>query len=99
MGLALLGHVVKSWREYELDDSIYVPSGTNPSLETQVNVLPFDRARKRVFEGQQYLLGIEQVRDVVEGLEQQLGRTTTPNERLMYVALPRSARCSSWSSV
>jgi hypothetical protein len=73
------------WRAHELDDSVYVPAGTEASLDTEVNVLPFDRARKRPIEGQQYLLGIEQIRDVVEGLEQQLGRAATPTERLRAV--------------
>ncbi len=85
MGLALLGDVLKDWRQYELDDCIYVPAGTEPSLEAQVNVLPFDRKRKRIFEEQHYLLGIEQVRDAVEGLERQLGRAATPVERLRAI--------------
>jgi hypothetical protein len=80
-GLSFLGDVLEDWRKYELDDSIYVSAGTEPSLDTQVNALPFDRMRKRVFEGQHYLLGIEQVRDVVEGLERQLERPATPIER------------------
>lgn len=81
----VLGDVLKDWRKYELDDSIYVPAGTEPSLEARVSVLPFDPKRKRVFEEQHYLLGIEQVRDAVEGLERQLGRTATPHERLRAV--------------
>jgi hypothetical protein len=85
MGFALLGDVLQDWQKYELDDSIYVPAGTEPSLDAQVNVLTFDRARKRIFEGQHYLLGIEQLRDVVEGLEAQLARRTTPSERLRAV--------------
>jgi len=85
MGRRLLGDVLRDWRAHELDDSIYVPAGTEPSLDVEVNVLPFDRTRKRVFEGQHYLLGIEQVRDVVEGLERQLGRAATPVERLRAI--------------
>jgi hypothetical protein len=85
MGRGLLGDVLRDWRKYELDDSIYLPAGTESSVDVEVSVLPFDRTRKRVFEGQQYLLGIEQVRDVVEGLERQLGRSATPNERLRAV--------------
>jgi hypothetical protein len=80
-----LGDVVREWEKYELDDSIYVPAGSSPSLATLVNVLPFEPTRKRIVEGQQYLLGIEQVRDVVQGLERQLGRATTPDERLRAV--------------
>jgi hypothetical protein len=85
MGRGLLGDVLRDWKKYELDDSIYVPAGAEPSLDADVSVLSFDRTRKRVFEGQQYLLGIEQVRDVVEGLERQLGRSATPSERLRAV--------------
>ncbi len=85
MGLVVLGDLLDGWRHFALDDSIYVPAGKEPALDTEVNVLAFDRARKRAFEGQHYLLGIEQVRDVVEGLERQIGRTTTPNERLRAV--------------
>lgn len=84
MGLAILGEVLSDWRRYELDDSIYVPLGVEVSNETKVHVLHFDRTRKRVFDGQRYL-GIEQVRDVVEGLDRQLGRAATPTERLRAV--------------
>jgi hypothetical protein len=77
--------VLTNWGEYELDASIYVRLGAQPALEMLVDVLPFDRTRKRVLEGEQYLLGIEQVRDVVEGLERQLGRPATPIERLRAV--------------
>jgi hypothetical protein len=84
-GLALLGEIIKDWRAYELDDEIYVPIEAEPALDAPVNVLHFDRARKRVFEGQRYLLGIEQVRDAIEGLEGQLGRPASPVERLRAV--------------
>jgi hypothetical protein len=77
-----LGDVLRDWSKYELDDSIYVPIGVEPVLDEAVSVLPFERARTRVLEAQHYLLGIEQLRDVVEGLERQLGRAATPNERL-----------------
>jgi hypothetical protein len=71
------------WGRYELDDEIYIPSNMdNLSLDAEVNVLPFDPGRKRIFNGQRYFLGIEQVRDVIEGLEAQLGRPATPIERL-----------------
>ena len=33
----------------------------------------------------EYLLGVEQVCEVIEGLEAQLGRVSTPNERLRAV--------------
>lgn len=74
-----------NWATHELDDSIYLPLDTEPSLDTVASVLPSDRDRKRVFEGQYYLLGIEQVRDAIEGLEAQLGRVTAPIERLRAV--------------
>jgi hypothetical protein len=85
MGISTLGRVLETWQEYELDDSLYLPLGTEPSLIAPVNVLPLDPIRKRIFEGQQYLLGIEQVRDVVIGLEIQLRRAATPIERLRAV--------------
>jgi hypothetical protein len=85
MVLAFLKDILNDWSAYELEDSIYLPSGTEPSLDLKVNVLPFDPMRKRVFEGQQYLLGIEQVRDAVEGLKGQLGRAPTLNERLRAI--------------
>lgn len=86
MGIALLGDVLKNWHEYQLDDELYLPAGMELSLETQVNVLPFDPARERIFEGRHYLLGIEQVRDVILGLESQIGREATMPERLYAVA-------------
>lgn len=85
MGLSLLSDVLKDWSKYELDDSIYLPQGVSPALDVLVNVLPFDRFRKRSFQGQEYLLGIEQVRDAIEGLEAQLGRMTSLEERLRAV--------------
>jgi hypothetical protein len=85
MRLRLLRDVLRDFRAYELDDSLYLPEGVEPSLDAQVSVLPFDRQRRRISEGHRYLLGIEQVRDAMEGLERQLGRTTTPNEGLRAV--------------
>lgn len=86
MGLALLADVLKDWRKYELDDSIYLPVDGELALDAQVEVLPFDPLRKRIFENKRYLLGIEQVRDVVVGLELQLNRASTLAERLKAVA-------------
>ena len=86
MGIALLRDVLMNWSRYELDDEIYPPSGmSDPSLDAEVNVLPCDPNRKRTFEGQSYFLGIEQIRDVIEGLEAQLRRPATPIERLRAV--------------
>jgi hypothetical protein len=83
MGLEILRDVLMNWARYELDDEIYVPSDmSGPSLDVEVSVLPFDPSRARMFEGQRYFLGIEQVRDAIEGLEAQLGRPATPPERL-----------------
>ena len=86
MGMAVLGDIIQDWRRYELDDSIYFPAGSAPTLDLEVSVLAFDPTRTRFFEGQEYWLGIEQIRDVIEGLENQLHRTTTPDERLKAVA-------------
>jgi hypothetical protein len=85
MGLSLLSDVLRDCSKYELDDSVYLPRGARPSLDVPVNVLPFDRLRKRTFQDQEYLLGIEQVRDVIEGLETQLGRPADLEERLRAV--------------
>ena len=85
MGTALLGDILSDWSKYELDDSIYLPADTEASLDLKVSVLPFDRTRKRIFENQEYLLDIGQVRDVIEGLEAQLNRTATLSERLQAV--------------
>ena len=78
MGHAVLGERLGGWRKYELDDSLYLPIGSVPSLEAIANV--FAVMRKRLFEGQQYLLGIEQVRDVIEALQRQLGQPS-PSHR------------------
>ncbi|CAN5647074.1 hypothetical protein BH09MYX1_BH09MYX1_67410 [soil metagenome] len=85
MGRVLLSDVLESWELYELDDSIYVSEGVELSLTSEVSIMPFDRTRKRIVGDQCYLLGIEQIRDVVEGLKAQLGRTTTLVERLRAV--------------
>ena len=86
MGSSLLEDVLTNWSGYDLDDSIYLPEGSEPSLKLQVNVLSFDPLRKRTFAGQVYWLGIEQVRNVVEGLQGQLKRQATLDERLKAVA-------------
>jgi hypothetical protein len=83
----LLGDILTGWKSYALDDSIYLPAGVEPKIDTPASVLPFDRTRGRSIPGQVYFLGIEQVRDVVEGLEGQLGRAATPSERLRAAVL------------
>jgi hypothetical protein len=72
-----------NWDQYDLGDEIFIPSDlSNLTLEAEVHVLPFDEYRGREFEGRHYFLGIEQIRDVIEGHEAQLGRPLTPIERL-----------------
>jgi hypothetical protein len=87
MGITVLNDILNDWSKYELDDSVYLPAGMNPTLDLPVSIVPFDPTFEpgRVFNGQEYLLGIEQVRDVVEGLQDQLGRPPTPGERLRAV--------------
>jgi hypothetical protein len=85
MGLGILGEVLHHWQAYALDDTIYVRKGEALGVESEVAILPGDPDRKRDFEGRTYLLGIEQVRDVLEGLEAQLGRVPTASERLRAV--------------
>ena len=86
MEYSTLADVLANWREFELDDSLYMPAGSEISLDLAVNVLPFDPTRRRSFEGQVYLLGIEQIRDVLAGLETQLGRAPSLTERLKAIA-------------
>jgi hypothetical protein len=85
MGSSLLRDVLRSWDSYELDDDIYVPAGTRCELDTEVTILPYDRTRPRHIGNLEYLLSFEQVRDVVEGLEQHIGRTTSLEERLAAI--------------
>ena len=68
MRLTVLGEILNDWSGYELEDSIYLPKGTQPTLDGAAQVRPFDPDRKRDVESEKYFLGIEQVRDVVEGL-------------------------------
>ena len=82
MGFQVLSSVLGDWNGYELDDTIYVPAGAEPCLDSKIQVLSFEPTRSASFEGQIYFLGIEQLRDVVVGLEQQLGRRTSLEERL-----------------
>ena len=42
MRAPLLKEVLENWHNYELDDDIYVPTGSSPSLDTPVTILPFD---------------------------------------------------------
>lgn len=85
MGTPLLREVLENWKHYELDDDIYMPAGSIPSLDTPVTILPFDRLRPRAFDGLEYVLSFEQVRDVIIGLEARLCRTATPQECLRAV--------------
>jgi hypothetical protein len=82
MGITVLRDVLTDSDKYELDGVVYLPAGTDPSLDTMVTVLPFDPAQNRRLEGLEGFLGIEQIRDAIEGLEAQLGRVATPGERL-----------------
>ena len=79
------GRVLENWEAHGLDDSVYVREGSDRNLDEFVEVLPFDPSRPRVVNGHAYLLGIEQIRDVVSGLERLLGRTSSPSERLRAV--------------
>jgi hypothetical protein len=79
------GEVLDQWARFELDDSLYVQPGEALDLESVVEIVPFDRATARSVDGKAYLLGIEQVRDVIEGLGAQLERSPTMNERLKAV--------------
>ena len=60
--------VLERWAEFELDDSVYAMGADTPGLGDRVEVLPFDRTRGRLVGGMHYLLGFEQIRDVIEGL-------------------------------
>ena len=86
MGIALLRDILGDWSSYELDDSIYVPAGSVPTLDLEVSVLPFDPLRKRSCYGRDYWLGIEQLRDVVVGIQSQMKRQLQLEERLKAVA-------------
>ncbi|MGK3988505.1 hypothetical protein WME99_36010 [Sorangium sp. So ce136] len=85
MGTPLLKEVLQDWQKYEPDDDMYVQSGTSVTLDTAVIILPFDRHRPRRFEGLEYILSFEQVRDAIVGLEAQLRRETSAEERLAAV--------------
>jgi hypothetical protein len=85
MGSTLLKDILLTWHTYPLDDDIYVPIDLECDIDTPVVVLPFDRTRPRILNNMEYLLSFEQVRDVILGLEQQLGRSSSPEERLAAV--------------
>ncbi|WP_437949415.1 hypothetical protein WME98_00575 [Sorangium sp. So ce296] len=85
MGTPLLKEVLQDWQKYEPDDDIYAPFGASVTLDTAVTILPFDRHRPRRFEGLEYILSFEQVRDAIVGLEAQLRRETSAEERLAAV--------------
>jgi hypothetical protein len=79
-----LRDVLERWQEFELDDSIYVPAG-EVRLDGEASIVPIDKATSRSLGGMVYLLGSEQVRDVVKGLGSQFGRSPTGEERLKAV--------------
>ena len=85
MESTVLRDVLQSWDGYGLDDDIYIRSGAPRDLATEVMIFPFDRVRPRIFGSWEYLLSFEQVRDVIEGLERQLGRSTSLEERAAAV--------------
>jgi hypothetical protein len=77
--------VLDQWARFELGDSLYVQPGETLGLESAVEIVPCDRATARSLDGKAYLLGIEQVRDVIDGLAAQLERSPTMSERLKAV--------------
>lgn len=85
MGTTALRDVLVDYWEYGIDGVIYLPVGVDPSLDAAASVFSYDPAMNRRLEGLEGFLLIEQVRDIVEGLEAQLGRVTTPSERLRAV--------------
>jgi hypothetical protein len=85
MGTPVLKDILENWEQFQLDDDIYVPTATLLTLDTVATVLPFDRTRPRAVGELEYLLSFEQVRDVITGLEAQLHRSATPQERLRAV--------------
>lgn len=88
MKIAVLSDVLDNWAKYDLDDSIYVPAGTNPTSDLLVSIVPFDPTFEsgRIFNGQEYLFRIEQMRDVVEGLETQIARSEGTRSRAVESA-------------
>jgi hypothetical protein len=54
-------------------------------LESAVEIVPFERATGRSVDGRSCLLGIEQIRDVIEGLAAELERSPTMSEQLKAV--------------
>ncbi|XYH94297.1 hypothetical protein ACMHYB_41645 [Sorangium sp. So ce1128] len=82
MGFTTLKNVLVDWDKYDPDGMVYLPAGTDPSLDAMVIVLPFDPAKDRRLEDLEGFIGLEQLRDAVEGLEAHRGRATTPGERL-----------------
>lgn len=82
MGQQLLD-VIRSWQKYPLSDSIYVARDADVSGATVVDVVSHedDPAPSR----DRYLIGIEQIRDIVEGLTEFFGAEPTSDEAVRSV--------------
>lgn len=86
MGMALLGDVLRNPAPYEPDMILYVPDGAEDvTLFTQVLIVQHGSYSEEEVQGHRYLLEVGVIRDVLDGLQQQLAEPPTPSQALRAV--------------
>jgi hypothetical protein len=79
----LLKDVIARWRNFDIEDNLYVAPGDPLGADTLVVIHPASERPKP--SGLSYFIGVEQIRDVVEGLSADLGRAPTEDEAVRAV--------------
>ena len=82
MGKHVLRSLLRDSRDFEPDDQLYVDEeDAAPMLDSVVEVLACDLDRPAQWQRKRYLMGIQQLRDAIDALEGDIGRTATIDER------------------
>ena len=86
MGMAILGEVLRNAASYEPDMIVYVPEGAQEvTLFTQVLIVQHGSYSEDDVQAHRYLLETGVIRDVLDGLQEQLGTPPTPPQALREV--------------
>jgi hypothetical protein len=86
MGLLLIGDVIRNAASYEKDTIVYVPEGEAELTPfTQVLALQHGSHGPEAVEGYRYFLETGTMSEVLDGLQEQLGRVPTLLQQLRAV--------------
>jgi hypothetical protein len=86
MGTTVLRDVLARLDDYEPDDVVYLPVGSEATLDTNVVVERFDVDAPYAPVGHQYFLGVGDMRESLAGTAEEAGRALTLTEKLRVIA-------------